>query len=105
MMVLGFVVILYPERYISHPDENLHHPQIEVQEVTERFTNQTTADIPTALNISEVEQNENEKISTGAIAIEKDSDEDFHHSERLKDLQDEGVEGSSLAEICFILAK
>lgn len=90
MMVLGFVVILYPERYISHPDESFHHPQIEVQEVTERFTNQTTPDMSTAFNKSEVEHNEKEKIPTGAV--EKDSDEDFHHSERLKDLQDEGVE-------------
>ena len=97
MMVLGFVVIWYPERYISHPDESFYHQQT----TTERFTNETTRNISAALNISEVEHNDKEKISVGAI--EKDSDEDFHYLERLKDLQDEGVEGRKFVATCLIL--
>ena len=80
-MVLGFVVIVYPEKYISAPDNAA--PQ-EAKEMNERFLNETNNEIAVASNISEVKRIENGNIS---------SDERYHHLERLKDIQDEGVEG------------
>ena len=80
-MVLGFVVIVFPENYTTLPDNA--SPK-ERQEINEKFLNETNTEIALASNISEVK-----RIESGNIS----SDERYHYLERLKDVQDEGVEG------------
>ena len=93
---------------MSQPNANDYESKTYVQEVTERFTNETIANISMATNTSEVEHSENVNISTGGggkvtLQVEESPDEGFHYLERLKDLQDEGVEGNNLAGIDVIL--
>ncbi len=83
-MMLGFVVIVYPEKYISMPDNNQINSPQEREEINERFLNETNDEIAAASNISEVEN-----IKSGNIS----SEERYHYLERQKDVQDEGVEG------------
>ena len=83
-MILGFVVIVYPEKYISMPDNNQINSSQEREEINERFLNETNDEIAAASNISEVEN-----IKSGNIS----SEERYHYLERQKDIQDEGVEG------------
>ena len=83
-MMLGFVVIVYPEKYISLPDIDQDDFSREAEDVKEKFLNETNAEIAAAGNSSEVE-----RIESGNIS----SHERFHYLERLKDAQDEGVEG------------
>ena len=83
-MILGFVVIVYPEKYISMPDSNQINSPQEREEINERFLNETNDEIAAASNISEVEN-----IKSGNIS----SEERYHYIERQKDVQDEGVEG------------
>jgi len=82
-MMLGFVVIVYPEKYISLPDIHQDDFSREAEDVKEKFLNETNAEIAAAGNSSEVE-----RIESGNIS----SHERFHYLERLKDAQDEGVE-------------
>ena len=83
-MILGFVVILYPARYVSQPNI-VKSDSIEVQnDMEEQFLNETNDLLAAASNITEVEEIENGEISSA---------ETHHYRERLKDIQDEGVEG------------
>ena len=97
-MVLGFVVIIYPNKYISYPDVNDSNSPQEKPQMNEGFTNETIDEISgfpiQASNISDVKTIESGNIS---------STERFHYQERLKDLQDEGVEGMTEKE-CSILS-
>ena len=84
-MLLGFVVIVYPEKYISMPDPIDDDFSRAAEEMVEMFVNETNTEISAAANNSEVI----EEIKNGNIS----SHERFHYLERLKDAQDEGVEG------------
>ena len=75
-MILGFTVILYPEKYVSG--------SLTTEEPEEKSTNETAAEVTAATNTSEIED-----IKSGNIS----SKENFHYLERLKERQDEGVEG------------
>ena len=88
-MLLGFVVIVYPEKYISMPDSVDDDFSRAAEEMVEMFVNETNTEIAAAANSSEVDQ-----IKSGNIS----SHERFHYLERLKDAQDEGVEG--MKELC-----
>jgi len=83
-MLLGFVVIVYPEKYISMPDSVDDDFSRAAEEMVEMFVNETNTEISAAANNSEVI----EEIKNGNIS----SHERFHYLERLKDAQDEGVE-------------
>lgn len=83
-MLLGFVVIVYPEKYISMPDSVDDDFSRAAEEMVEMFVNETNTEISAAANNSEVI----EEIKNGNIS----SHERFHYRERLKDAQDEGVE-------------
>ena len=83
-MILGFVVILYPARYVSQPNI-VKSDSIEVQnDMEEQFLNETNDLLAAASNITEVNDIEDGDISSA---------ETHHYRERLKDIQDEGVEG------------
>ena len=84
-MILGFVVILYPARYVSQPNI-VKSDSIEVQnDMEEQFLNETNDLLAAASNITEVDEIEDGDISSA---------ETHHYRERLKDIQDEGVEGN-----------
>ena len=94
-MILGFVVILYPARYVSQPDR-VSSDSTQVQnDMEEQFSNETNDLLAAAFNITEVDEIENGDIS---------SPETHHYRERLKDIQDEGVEGN-IRYIHFTLLK
>lgn len=82
-MLIGFVVIVYPEKYISMPDVVQDDFSQTAEEMEKIFTNETNTEIAAAVNQSEIE-----RIESGNIS----SNERFHYLERLKDAQDEGVE-------------
>ena len=92
-MLLGFVVILYPEKYISMPDVGRDDFSETAKEMVDMFVNETNTEIAAASNSSEVE-----RIESGNIS----SHERFHYLERLKDAQDEGVEGIFIYNVFFI---
>ena len=87
-MLIGFVVIVYPEKYISMPDVVQDDYSQTAEEMEELFINETNTEIAAATNQSEIE-----KIESGNIS----SNERFHYLERLKDAQDEGVEGMCIS--------
>ena len=80
------MVIIYPEKYISIPDFPQDEQEMDLSfPIKERsLINETNNEISAASNISKVE-----RIESGNIS----SVESFHYLERLKDVQDEGVEG------------
>ena len=78
-MILGFVVIIYPERYIRQTD---------LDGLTKEFINETTSEIEVAME-NGANDTEVHDIQNGVIA----SPEQFHYIERIKDLQNEIVEG------------
>jgi len=82
-MILGFVVILYPARYVSQPDiVSSDSTQVQI-DMEEKFSNETSDLLAAASNITEVDEIEDGEISSA---------ETHHYRERLKDIQDEGVE-------------
>ena len=84
-MILGFVVILYPARYVSQPDiVSSDSTQVQI-DMEEKFSNETSDLLAAASNITEVDEIESGDISSA---------ETHHYRERLKDIQDEGVEGN-----------
>ena len=87
-MLIGFVVIVYPEKYISMPDVVQDDFSRAAEEMEEVFINETNTEIAAATNQSEIE-----RIESGNIS----SNERFHYLERLKDAQDEGVEGMCIS--------
>ena len=87
-MIIGFVVIVYPEQYISMPDVVQDNFSQATEEMEEIFINETNTEIAAATNQSEIE-----RIESGNIS----SNERFHYLERLKDAQDEGVEGMCIS--------
>ena len=76
VMILGFTVILCPEKYVSGSGT--------AEELEKKFANETASEVSAAFNTSEIED-----IKSGNIS----SNENFHYHERLKERQDEGVEG------------
>jgi len=82
-MLIGFVVIVYPEKYISMPDVVQDDFSQTAEDMEKIFTDETNTEIAAAVNQSEIE-----RIESGNIS----SNERFHYLERLKDAQDEGVE-------------
>ena len=93
-MILGFVVILYPARYVSQPDI-VSSDSTQVQnDMEEKFSNETSDLLAAASNITEVDEIERGDISSA---------ETHHYRERLKDIQDEGVEGNITYTYVFSL--
>ena len=93
-MILGFVVILYPARYVSQPDiVSSDSTQVQI-DMEEKFSNETSDLLAAASNITEVDEIEDGKISSA---------ETHHYRERLKDIQDEGVEGNIKYIYVFLL--
>ena len=93
-MILGFVVILYPARYVSQPDiVSSDSTQVQI-DMEEKFSNETSDLLAAASNITEVDEIEDGKISSA---------ETHHYRERLKDSQDEGVEGNIKYIYVFLL--
>ena len=93
-MILGFVVILYPARYVSQPDiVSSDSTQVQI-DMEEKFSNETSDLLAAASNITEVDEIENGDISSA---------ETHHYRERLKDIQDEGVEGNITYIDVFLL--
>ena len=93
-MILGFVVILYPARYVSQPDI-VSSDSTQVQnDMEEKFSNETSDLLAAASNITEVDEIESGDISSA---------ETHHYRERLKDIQDEGVEGNITYIDVFLL--
>ena len=84
-MILGFVVILYPARYVSQPDIASSDSTQVQNDMEEKFSNETSDLLAAASNITEVDEIESGDISSA---------ETHHYRERLKDIQDEGVEGN-----------
>ena len=91
-MLIGFVVIVYPEKYISMPDVVQDDFSQTAEDMEKIFTNETNTEIAAAVNQSEIE-----RIESGNIS----SNERFHYLERLKDAQDEGVEGMCISFMWF----
>ena len=85
-MILGFVVILYPARYVSQPDIVKSDSTKVPNDMEEQFLNETNDLLAAASNITEVDEIESGHISSA---------ETHHYRERLKDIQDEGVEGNN----------
>jgi len=88
-MILGFVVIIYPERYIRQTD---------LDGLTQEFINETTSEIEVAME-NGANDTEVQDIQNGVIA----SPEQFHYIERIKDLQNEIVEGIITAMVTIVV--
>ena len=93
-MILGFVVILYPARYVSQPDIVKSDSTKVQNDMEEKFLNETNDLLAVASNITEVDEIESGDISSA---------ETHHYRERLKDIQDEGVEGKIRYIYVFLL--
>ena len=93
-MILGFVVILYPARYVCQPDIASSDSTQVQNDMEEKFSNETSDLLAAASNITEVDEIESGDISSA---------ETHHYRERLKDIQDEGVEGNITYIDVFLL--
>jgi len=88
-MIMGFVVIIYPEQYVTGG--------VEVHQLTQELINETQSDVPVAIlfgNSSDVKR-VREEITA--------SREQFHYVERIKELQNEIVEGIITAMVTIVV--